>query len=319
MNMRSGSKEATILLGLLLIKPVHADTVANSAELSTALRNATPGETIELIAGTYQGRFVATTNGNAKKPITLLGPRSAVLTTGGTSIGYALHLNNVSNWRVSGISIQNSKKGIVLDRSRKCDIDNVLISNIGEEGVHFRGFSSDNTLRNSTISNTGRVNPGVGEAVYIGSAQSQWNTYSDGKPDSSDSNKILNNHLGPDVPAECIDGKEGTVGGQIVGNTFEDCGISGLNSADSWLELRGNSYLVNSNVGMNSSGSALLDGVQVRPTAGWGNNNSFRANNFEVNAPGYGFRILSGTTGNVVYSDNTVTGAELGVANVPLQ
>jgi len=98
-------------------------------------------------------------------------------------------------------------KGIMIDRSSNIILENLDIHHIGHEAVHFRYNSSDNIIRNSVISNTGRINPGIGEGVYIGSAVPNW---PNGQPDCSNRNKVLNNHFGPNVTAEAIDIKEAT-------------------------------------------------------------------------------------------------------------
>jgi len=99
---------------------------------------------------------------------------------------------------------------------------------------------------------------------------------------------------------------------------FDGAGISGANYADSWIDVKGNNYTISGNIGNNTAGlSALLDGFQTHvPLSGWGNNNVFSGNTANVNASGYGFRIQTSGTGNIVYSNNTVSGAGSGVANI---
>jgi hypothetical protein len=166
--------------------------------------------------------------------------------------------------------------------------------------------------------------PDYGEGIYIGSAYSNWATYTNGLPDLCDSNKIISNKIGPGITAECIDIKEGTTGGIIKGNSFNATGITGANGGDSWMDVKGNNYLIEYNNGTNPGGTIFKDGYQVHVAyAGWGNNNEFKNNNCEVNASGYGFNVqLSGSngtsTGNKVYTNNTVTGAVSGIANIPL-
>jgi hypothetical protein len=166
--------------------------------------------------------------------------------------------------------------------------------------------------------------PDYGEGIYIGSAKSNWPTYTNGNPDLCDSNKVINNKIGPYVTAECIDIKEGTTGGLIKGNYFDATGITGANSADSWIDVKGNYYLLEGNNGFNPAGSVLVDGYQVNvAVSGWGSYNEFKNNNCVVNAPGYGFNIRlsssNGTAvGNKVYITNTVTGAAKGISNVAL-
>jgi hypothetical protein len=229
-----------------------------------------------------------------------------------------------SYWVIKGFTITNGLKGLMIDGAQHSIIDGIKVFNIGEEAIHLRKFSSHNTIQNVEITNTGLKTPDYGEAIYIGSAKNNWATYTNGNPDLCDSNLISNNILGPNISAECIDVKEGTTGGIIRGNHFDATGITGANSGDSWIDVKGNYTLVENNIGTNPGGSIFKDGYQVHcAVTGWGNYNEFKNNNCTVNATGYGFNIqLSGsngtTTGNKVYINNIVTGAASGAANIPL-
>ena len=150
-------------------------------------------------------------------------------------------------------------------------IDGLTVKTIGEEAIHFRKFSTHNTLQNCNISNAGLKTADYGEGVYIGTAVSNWSKYTNGFEDKCDSNSVLNNTIGPNITAECIDIKEGTTGGIIRGNKFISTGITGANGGDSWIDIKGNSYLIESNTGFNPRGSALKDGYQVHCAVdGWG-------------------------------------------------
>ncbi len=299
--------------------------VKTAAELKTALTNAVAGDEIVMADGIYSGKFVIApgVNGTAVKPIILRGSRNAILDAGDINTGYVLHLQS-NYWVIKGFSITNGLKGLMIDGSLHSTIDGLKVYSIGEEAIHLRKFSSHNTIQNTDISFTGLKTPDYGEGIYIGSAKNNWATYSNGNPDLCDSNLIVNNKIGPNVTAECIDVKEGTTGGIIRGNNFDATGITGANSGDSWIDVKGNYTLIENNIGTNPGGSIFLDGYQVHCAfAGWGNYNEFKNNNCTVNASGYGFNIqLSGsngtTTGNKVYVSNTVTGAASGVANIPL-
>ena len=156
--------------------------------------------TITLGAGAYRGedvrtgnrsepgRFFATTPGRPEAPITLRGPRAAVIDGGGTGGGYGLHLVDADHWRLEGFTVSSASKGIVLDLSSHVRIDGVRVTDIGAEGVHFRSFSSDNVITNSDVDHTGMRKPNFGEGIYIGSAVSNWDEHSDGRPDASDRN-----------------------------------------------------------------------------------------------------------------------------------
>ena len=203
-------------------------------------------------------------------------------------------------------------------------IDSVTVYNIGEEGIHFRQFSTHNILQNSNISNTGLKTADYGEGVYMGTAVSNWAKNTDGKEDRSDSNKVISNHIGPNITAECIDVKEGSTGGFVSGNYFDATGITGANSGDSWMDVKGNGYLIENNKGFNPEGSILKDGFQVHCAVnGWGNNNVFQNNQCEVNADGFGINVTlvsskGKVSGTKVYNNNVVKGAAKGVTNIEL-
>jgi len=300
--------------------------VTTGPELTAALANARPGQVIRLAAGSYtaiqrdSSIFKALVSGTASSPITLEGPSNAVLQGSSTGTGYAMHLNGASYWILRGFTVTNVGKGIMLDNAQRCLIDNVTVHNIGQEGVHFRTNSANNTIQNSRIYDTGRSSPDYGEAIYIGSAVSNWGRYTGGQPDRSDNVRAINNHLGPGVSAEHFDIKEGTTGCEIRGNTMDAAGMSGANFSDSYIDAKSNNCTIADNVGTLSGSSALLDGMQTHvQETGWGNGNVFSNNRLAVNnSAGYGFRIHTSSTGTRVCSNNTATGAGLGLANVPL-
>ncbi len=299
--------------------------VSTATALKAALTDARPGDEIVLADGIYKGHFVieAGKNGTASQPIKLSGSRKAILDGDNINSGYVLYVQS-SYWIIKGISITNGLKGIMADGVVHDMIDSVKVYTIGEEGIHLRKFSSHNTLQYAEITNTGMKTPDYGEGIYIGSAKSNWATYTNGNPDLSDSNLITNNKIGPGIAAECVDIKEGTTGGTIRNNYFDATGITGANSADSWMDVKGNHYLIENNTGFNPSGSVLTDGFQVNVAySGWGNYNTFKNNTCNVNAPGYGFNIRlsssNGTAvGNTVYTNNIVNGAVKGIANISL-
>lgn len=289
--------------------------VATAAALTSALSAATPGTRIVLADGSYKGTFTLAASGTIDKPIALCGSRAAILDGGGTSGGYVLHLNKASHVVVSGLTLTNAGKGLVLDGSSDDLLIGIDVHGIGEEGVHLRAGSSRNVLRDSLVHDTGLVSPGFGEGVYIGSALSHWADFtgSSTTPDKCDQNKVLATTIGPNVGAEEIDVKEGTTGGEIRGNTFDGKGMSGANFADSWMDVKGNGYVIEGNHGQDS----LNDGFQTHVVlAGWGNDNVFRANVAKVNGPGYGVRVDPKSTGTIVGCDDVVTGAALGASNV---
>lgn len=288
--------------------PAEVIQVSTAAELSAALSEVGAGDTIELADGTYDDQFVATASGTADAPITVTGSRDAVLDGGGDS-GYGFHLDGASSWTLRGFTITDSQKGVIGDGANGNLLDGLAVHHTGDEAVHFRCASSDNTIQNSEIFDTGVEQPQYGEGVYFGSAESNWDSCDGGGEDHSDNNRAIGNTIGPDVRAEGADLKEGTTGGVVRDNVFDGTGMSGENYADSWVDAKGNDYLIVGNQGSD----ALLDGFQTHQILdGWGENNVFDGNTADVGADGYGFNIDTDgddALGNVVCSNNQVSNA----------
>lgn len=291
--------------------PTSSVTVSTSAQLTAALTAAVPGQTIVMTPGTYLGKFVAAPSGTSSQPITLTGPATAVLTRGSITSGYGLHVTG-SNWRLTGFSVSVAQKGIVLDRSSNTVIEGVDVGMIGQEAIHVRTNSVDVIIRNSRVHDTGLSTASYGEGIYVGSAMSNWSSImgSSSTPDRSDRVLIENNVI-LNTTAEAIDIKEGTTGGTVRGNSFTHAGHSGANYADSWVDIKGNGYLLEAN----SGSGTLLDAFQVHSVVtGWGGGNVFRSNTVIDGVPGYEVRISSSEPGNVVAC--TSSNAGLGLSNI---
>jgi hypothetical protein len=284
-------------------------TVQDTERLEQALASAQPGTVIQLEDGTYEGEFVAKTPGTQQQPIFLCGGGGAVLNGGGIKNGYALHLDGASWWRVVGFTVTNSQKGVMADKVQHAVIQDLTVHQIGDEAIHLRNFSSDNIVESNTISNTGLRRDKFGEGIYIGTAVSNWPTYSGGKPDNSDRNIIRGNTITA-TTAESIDIKEGTTGGIVVGKTFDGSKHSGSHN-DSWIDVKGNGWTIEGNTGSHS----LKDGFQVHEVVqGWGRDNVFRNNQADVDGPGFGFWVQS-PEDNTVACNNKVSGAAEGLTN----
>ncbi|AFR10967.1 right-handed parallel beta-helix repeat-containing protein [Nocardiopsis alba] len=309
--------------------------VSDGPALEEALAQARPGDTIELDGGTYTGAFVITTAGTADAPITLTGPSDAVLVNDETPSGsgcptpethaggYGLWFYEADHWNVEGVTVADSKKGIVIDRSDDVHLSGIEVRDVEDEGVHFRSSSSDGSIRDSRIRDTGLVQPGFGEGVYLGSAVSNWGCYgTDDGVDRSDRIEVTGNHFGPYVRGEHIDVKEGTSDGLIADNTFDGQGISGQNFADSWVDVKGNGYLFEGNVGTFTAPGVFAHGyTSTQQVDGQGCGNVFRDNHSDLGGVG-GFAIALWSQSdcaddpNVVYESNTVDNASRGLTNI---
>ncbi|MFI6595818.1 discoidin domain-containing protein [Nonomuraea sp. NPDC050536] len=317
--------------------------VSTAAQLISALAGSQPGQTIRLAAGEYHGVFVAQRAGTAAAPITLTGPSGAILVNDGPSgeapscpvptpgwdSGYGLWLYGAPYWKLTGFTVKDSKKGIVVDDSPHVTIDGVYVHHTDEEAVHFRRSSADGVIQNSRIDHTGLVQPGYGEGVYIGSANSNWGCHGNtGGVDRSDRVAVLRNRLGPDIAAEHIDVKEGTFDGVIRGNTFDGTGITGENSGDSWVDVKGIGYLIEGNTGTFAPPGTFANGYETHnpstnPSFANGCGNVWRSNTSDLGGVGaYAIKITSvsqcSAQPNVVYSSNTVTNATSGLTNIPI-
>jgi parallel beta helix pectate lyase-like protein len=292
--------------------------VSTTAQLTAAVRNAVPGDEIRMADGTYAGHFTITRSGTTSAPIVLTGSRAAVIDGQGIANGRTVQLQ-ADNWRLVGFTVTNGQKGIMALGAHNTVIDRVRVFRIGDEAIHFRDNSTDNIVQNSEISDTGLNQPGFGEGIYFGQAVSNW---PNGQPDRSDRNRAINNRLGPNIRAEHLDLKEGTTGGEVRGNTFDGAGMSGANFADSWIDVKGSGYRITGNTGANHGSGSVVDGFQTHiAVTGWGRDNVFSANTANVGASGFGFKIQkdgSTAAGNVVCTNNTVTNAGSGTANIPL-
>lgn len=248
--------------------------VTTSSELRAALANAQPGDLIHMADGVYQGRFVATASGGAAQPITLCGARAAIIDGGGTESGYGFHLK-ANRWQLVGFTIRNVLKGLMADGVHHVLIQGLEIHTIGDEGVHLRNFSADNRIEQNWIHDTGLRNARFGEAIYIGSAHSNWRKDSGGQADASDRNTVIGNVLGPQVAAEGVDIKEGSKNGIVRGNVFLLDGMQ----VDAAINIKGNDYHVEGNHGLVPATQPLKQAAETHEVlAGWGRGNIVRDN-----------------------------------------
>jgi Right handed beta helix region len=291
--------------------PAGAVTVSSADSLRSALSGAHPGETIVLAPGLYQGDFVVSQSGTASSPITLCGPRTAVLEGSSISKGYTLHLDHASWWRIEGFTVQGGQKGIMTDASSYNLLYGLYVHSTGDEAIHLRDFSTHNTVSHCEVRNTGLLVQFFGEGIYVGTAHKNWCRYSGCQPDASDNNIVEYNNVA-DTTAENIDIKEGTTGGQITGNQLDGTGMV-ASASTAWVNVKGNDWQILNNSGANS----VKDGFQVHQVyPGWGIGNVFRGNHAVVNGPGYGIYVQHKRLQTVVACDNQVTAAGRGLSTI---
>jgi hypothetical protein len=306
--------------------PAPTVRVGTSAELQAALDTARPGTVIGLADGVYEGTFAATGAGTGNAPIWVCGGRDAVLRGPGADDGTVFHLRQARFWRLQGFTVRDGKKGIMADDTSDSVLQDLTVTGIGDEAVHLRTHSTANVVRGLTISDTGLREEKFGEGVYVGSAESNWCDLTACGPDRSDRNVVVGNTISR-TTAEAVDVKEGTTGGVVADNTFDGAGLRG--DADSWVDVKGNGWLVQANRGT----AAVKSGFEVNVAVeGWGTGNTFDANVADLrgsggagsdgagpDGSGYGIELREGTdgptAGNRVTCSNTATGAAGGLTN----
>lgn len=289
--------------------PTSTVPVTSADALTVALSNATPGDVIAMAPGSYAGNFAITTSGTEQEPIWLCGSADSVIDGGDIEGDYAVHLENVSHWRLVGFTVTGGQKGIVADTTAESVIQGLRVSGTGDEAIHLRTNSTFNVVQGNTITDTGLRRDTYGEGVYIGSAVSNWCTYNACEADRSDYNVVVANTIS-DTGSESIDIKEGTTGGLVLDNTFDGASMTG---ADSWVDVKGNNYLIQANTGV----SAPEDGFQTHQILdGWGDFNVFDGNHADVGGPGNAISSWPPES-NVVHCNNTVANAADGLSNIP--
>jgi hypothetical protein len=264
---------------LVLVVSVFAAAPADAREIAvfdgqslhSALVSASPGDDIVLYPGDYSGiktespedrwhYFHSHRSGTANAPITLRSySRNDIQQLYGSSVtgsGYVFYLTG-DHWRIQNLIFHTGQKGIMLDSANHNVFNNIAVHNVRDEGVHFRKSSSHNILRNCHIYNTGRLKPGFGEAVYVGTHEG------DRLGDHSNSNRIGGCQLGPGVTAEAIDIKAGTINTIVEHNVMDANDVSGENYADSFIDIKGDKIFIRFNQ-MYWRGNQLMDhGIHV--------------------------------------------------------
>ncbi len=300
-----------------------------TAEIQAALKSAAPGAVLLLAPGIYTGNrstsgdpeakglFFSGQSGTSSNPIILRScDPSNPATLVGTSVrdgSYGLRLTG-DYWQVRDIRVRTAQKGIMVDNGNHNLLYRVEVHDIGDEAVHFRDGSSYNTLEASKLYDTGRYQPQYGEGAYVGS-------------DSSSAyehvvigNVIRTTEFAGGITAEHIDIKEGADGTLVEGCTFYGAGISGLNSADSFVDVKGVNSVVRNNRGYRQGNANVLDAFQVRTHGtlyATGRNNAFSGNVVDLDASvGHVVFATSATTGTTASGDVRVGGGNLYSSNV---
>ena len=300
--------------------------VSSAEALMIALNTAMPGDDIVVAPGTYTGSashsgnsgayFFSGIDGTADHPITIESAdvsNEAILQGTTTGSNYVLYITG-DYWNIKNLRITTGKKGIMLDNANSAQITGCEVYNIGEEGVHFRDGSSNGLIESCHIHDTGVVTPGFGEAVYVGSDKLKWksNDVDGGFNPATDHITIRGCTIGPGVAAELVDIKEGSTSTIVEGCTLLGAGISGANSADSFIDVKGNSDIIRDNIARRQGNPIVVDAFQIHQIVnGWGQTAVFTGNtvDFDTNTTGFVVNASSGTTATASNNTRTPAGA----------
>ncbi|QRN99389.1 DNRLRE domain-containing protein [Archangium violaceum] len=305
------------------------NALSTTAAIQNAMKNAAPGATLLIAPGTYtgsrstsgdpggQGLFYSGQSGTASSPIVMKScDPSNPATLRGVAVNdgsYGIHLTG-DYWQIRDLIITNAQKGVMIDNGNRNVLSNLEVHVIGDEGVHFRDGSSYNTLENSRIHDTGRYQAAYGEGAYVGSdASSAYEHVVIG-------NVIRYTNFDGGITAEHIDIKEGADGTLVEHCTFNGTGISGANSADSFVDVKGVNTLIRYNQGFRNGNTLVVDAFQVR-THGTGYatgvNNSFHDNTVDLDdSAGYVVYATSAAQGTTAANDVRIGGGNLYNSNV---
>ncbi|MCQ2417470.1 MAG: family 16 glycosylhydrolase [Oscillospiraceae bacterium] len=264
-----------------LFSSVHtANTirVTNTEELKTALENAKAGDEIVLAEGEYiysgstaKGyMFKCTAEGTENNPIILRSENTenpAILSGTSTAVNSVLVVTG-DYWEIRNLKVTNGQKGIMVNDSNHTKVIDCEVYNIGSEGIHFRDNSCYDLAENCYVHDTGVVSPGFGEAIYIGSAHS-----TTGYGFDCHYNTVRGCRLGPNVAAEHVDVKEYTIGTIIEDCIFDGTGMSGENSAKSFVNIKGNDCILRNNTGYRNGNDKIQRAFEQNNVVdGWGQN-----------------------------------------------
>jgi hypothetical protein len=278
-------------------------TVRSAEELNAALTAARPGDVIRLAPDrVYPGdKRVTNRSGRKDRPIVVCGDRSAVWTGDFKADG-------MNWWVFQGFTMRDAHQSFHAKRSSHNRVQGLEIYNIGQEAIHWLCSSTGNVVQGNWIHDTGTGSrPEFGEAVYLGTHPEHVEVRcGQSTLDRSDSNQVIDNRFGPNVPSEDVDAKEGTRWGVIARNRSDGRGkivIPTQLSASIKVQQQTRGYRVNRNRidgAAATSGGTAGDGIQLFGSDAVAHRNEVRLGP----ATGYAIRAKANGT-NTVHCDNT--------------
>ena len=290
--------------------PAATVAVDSAASLTAALASAGPGTVIRLAPGNYQGEFEVRGSGAPGAPIWVCGPRSAIITSGSPSSGHGMTVDGKHDVVLAGFTISNVFKGVTIISSQRVTTTDLLVERVGFEAIHLRRQTTDSEVTFNEIRKIGLTKPDFGEGVYIGTSDSNWCEYNDCQPDTTSGIRVYGNVIS-ETGAQAIEVKPGTSNGVIAANV-----MTGGQSDDGWITVKGNGWLVADNTGTSSNSHGFATNASV---PGWGRDNIFTRNSAS-NTAKYGTWVhkLGGndTLGNRISCLQTTVATAAGAMNI---
>ncbi len=288
----SGSAAITIAAASVAGCPATSGrvvAVSTASQILTATANAQPGDQIQLAAGNYAVRPNITASGTATNPITLCGPRSAILNT-----GYDIFRTSGSWWAFQNFTVTGGAVGIVVQDGDYNVLDSLDVSGMGSEGIELKGTAKHNTVTNNDLHDLGQGAAPYGEGVYVGNGSTH--------ADPADSNLIANNRIWR-ATGECIQVHTGTRGNIVRGNLCDAGGTvyTGGQSTSVFAD-GGNGTVIEGNTVFNVPAGRGLHGFLELNAVG-----SILHGNSVTGGYDRGY-FVTGGSGVVLGCDNTATG-----------
>jgi hypothetical protein len=283
--------------------------------IQKAIDMAGPGSVINLSSGEYNEDLVSRQNGEISNPITIVGPKDAILKGDGNhrmiEINHDYHI--LDGFTVDGLHGSAEKESgyrdiliYILGKKKQqgpkgIKIINMTLKNAGGECIRLRYFVTESEISYNTISNCGVYDfvfddgGKNGEGIYIGTSSKQWK---DGKNPTSDPDETKNNiihHNYIDTQGnECVDIKEGATNNIVEYNTCR--GQKDVESGG--LDSRGSNNIFRYNDVRGSFGAGIrLGGWKVNGIQ-YGQNNDVYENTIIDNKNG-GIKFQVSTQGKI--------------------
>jgi hypothetical protein len=279
--------------------------VSTKTQLDAAIATALPGDLIILAAGSYvygsEGFKIHGKNGTMANPITICGPRTAILNA---------YLWMKSSWwvvrgfRIRGDSPNGQVWGVYQESGGNNRYLGLEVDHQNQEGIVIHnGPSFNNEIAYNFIHDVGQTRADRGEGIYIGDGN--WDYVDDGSQQVDDT--WIHHNTITNARSEGIELKSGTDGAIVEFNVITNAGHGLVVGSDAPIQVRANNNIIRDNTIVTSPRYGIELWVPAGRESAHGNGNTFQRNSFQGMANNKAFFIQAGHSGNVVCDDNTVT------------